>query len=121
VAHGRAAAVDVFDGLEEGSHVIVHYAANGGEKTAMEVDHVGKGGLETMEARVTHIDRAKKELRVKLADGSKETLRLTERAAAEADDAASEAADDVASEAKVVMYYTNDAGERVVHFFKRIR
>jgi hypothetical protein len=106
--HGKAAAVDVFDGLEEGSHVIVHYAMTDGEETAMEVDRVGKDGLEMMEARVTHLDRAKQELKVTLADGSRATLRLTHHAAAEAGDAANEAT-------SVMLYYTNEAGERVVH------
>jgi hypothetical protein len=114
VSHGKPAAVDIFDGLKEGSHVIVHYATDEGEKTAVEVDHIGGEGLTMIEARVTHIDRAKKQLTIKLADGSKQTLRLTERAAAEADDAATEAA-------KVAVYYTNEAGERVVHCFKQIR
>ncbi len=46
--------------------------------------------------------------------GSKQTLRLTERAAREADEAATEAS-------SVMVYYTNDAGDRIVHFFKRVK
>ncbi len=111
---GKSAEGGVFEGLEEGSHVVIHYAGDGGEKTAMEVDRVGDNGLEIMEARVTHIDRAKKELTVKLPDGSKQTLRLTDRAAREADEAATEAS-------SVMVYYTNDAGDRIVHFFKRVK
>jgi hypothetical protein len=116
--HGAAAAsdaaADALDDLRTGSHVIVHYAADGEKKTAVEVDHIGEQGLQMMEAQVIRINRAKNELTVKLADGTKATLRLTERAAAEAGDAAQEAG-------QVTVYYTNDAGERVVHFFQRIR
>jgi hypothetical protein len=114
VVHGKVATTDLFDGLEEGRHVIVHYATAGEQKTAVEVDRIGDDGLAMMEARVIHINRAKKELTVKLADGSKQTLRLTDRAASEGEEAAAEASD-------VAMYYTTEAGERVVHFFKRIR
>jgi hypothetical protein len=114
VVHGKAA--DPFDGLTQGSHVIVHYVTEGQQKTAVEVDRVAEDGVQMMEARVTHIDRPKRTLTIKLADGSKQTLRLTERAAAAADDLG-----DATDLPKVLVYYTNDAGERMVHFFKRVR
>jgi hypothetical protein len=114
VVHGNGETGDVFAGLTEGSHVIVHYASDEkAQETAVEVDDVGKQGLKTMEARVTHIDRGKKELTIQLPDGSKQTLRLTDRAAREADETMTNADN-------VMVYYT-DAGERIVHFFKRVK
>src|SRR6516164_11174365 len=40
-----AGAKDGFKGLSEGSEAVVHYTEKGGEKTATEVDKVGKDGL----------------------------------------------------------------------------
>jgi hypothetical protein len=118
LVHGASAANDAFQGLEKGSHVVVHYAAEGDQKTAVEVDRVGEDGLKTMEGTVTHVDRKGQTLSIKLADGSKETLRLTERAAADVGEDVDRAADDAP---RVIVYYTDEAGERVAHFFKRIR
>ncbi len=115
IVHGNGETGDVFAGLTEGSHVIVHYASDDKDKqeTAVQVDDTGKQGLKTMEARVTQIDRGKKELKIQLPDGSKQTLRLTDRAARDADETMTNADN-------VMVYYT-DAGERIVHFFKRVK
>ena len=79
-----AGAKDVFHGLKEGSEVAVHYTAQGTDETAEEIDNIGKDGLKTTDATVTHIDRGAKTLAVKTADGSEETYRLTDSAAKDA-------------------------------------
>ncbi len=111
-----AGATDAFHGLKEGSEVAVHYSAKGATETAEEVDHIGKDGLKTTEATVTHIDRGAKTLAVKTSDGTEETYRLT-------DSAAKDAGKDIAAgsekSAKVTVYYTEEAGHKVAHFFKR--
>jgi hypothetical protein len=111
-----AGAKDAFHGLKEGSHVAVHYTAKGTEKTASEVDNVGKDGLKTSEATITHIDHGAKTVAVKTADGAEETFRMT-------DQAAKQAGKDIAkgSEkgAKVSVYYTEEGGKKVAHFFKK--
>jgi hypothetical protein len=109
--HGTRAAEDSFGELEEGSHVVVHYVTEGDRKTALEIDRVGDGGLSLIEGTVKHIDRAGKTLTIQLADGSANTLRLTERAAR-----------DVGKNVKrgrVIVYYSDEGGERVAHYFKR--
>ncbi len=115
IVPGKGETSDLFAGLAEGSHVIVHYASNDKDKreTAVEVDDAGQQRLKTMEARVTHIDRGKKELTIQLPDDSKQTLRLTDRAAREADERMTNADN-------VMVYYT-DNGERIVHFFTRVK
>src|SRR5258708_1493066 len=46
VVHGtETGAKDAFKGVKEGSEVVVHYSTKGAEKTAMEVDKVGRDGL----------------------------------------------------------------------------
>ncbi len=112
VAHGTTTgSKDAFDGVKQGDQVVVHYTDKGGVETAEEVDHVGKGGLKTSVVAVRGIDRGAKTVGVKTADGAEETWHLTDRAA-------SETGKGVAKGSKVTAYYTEDAGKKVVHFFK---
>jgi len=116
-AQGTAAgATDAFRGLKEGSEVAVHYTAQGTEETAEEIDNIGKDGLKVTEATVTHIDRGAKTLALKTADGAEETYRLTDSAAK---DAGKDIAAGAEKSAKVTVYYTEEGGHKVAHFFKR--
>ncbi|MGA2270741.1 MAG: hypothetical protein ABSH44_19890 [Bryobacteraceae bacterium] len=110
-----AAAKDAFHGLKEGSQVAVHYTAQGTEETAEEIDNIGKDGLKATEATVSRIDRGTKTLAVRTADGAEETYRLTESAAK---DAGKDIAAGAEKSAKVIVYYTEEAGRKVAHFFK---
>jgi flagellar hook-associated protein FlgK len=118
VVHGTKNAGDAaLSGLTEGNRVVVHYVAGAEEKTAIEVDHIAEGGLGAIEGVVTRVDREGKKLSIRLADGSTETLRLSERAATDVGKDVDRAAD---RGAKVIVYYTDEAGNRVAHYFKRI-
>ncbi len=58
VVHGtEVGAKDTFKGIKEGSEAVAHYTAKGAEKTAVEVDKVGKEGLKETEGTVEEIDR----------------------------------------------------------------
>ena len=98
-----AGAKDAFHGLKEGSHV--HYTAKGTEKTADEVDNIGKDGLKASEVTVTHIDR-----------GAAETYRLTDKAAKTA---GKDIAKGSEKGTKATVYYTEEGGKKVVHLFKK--
>jgi hypothetical protein len=111
-----AGAKDTFHGLKEGSHVAVHYTAKGAEKTADEVDDIGKDGLKASEATVVHIDRGVKTLAVKTADGAEETSKMTDKAARHA---GNDIAKDSEKGGKVTVYYTEEGGKKLVHFFKK--
>src|SRR5271156_1564980 len=66
--HGtEVGAKDTFKGVKVGSEVVAHYTVKGTEKTAMEVDKVGKGGMKHIEGTVTEIDHGGKTLLVKAA------------------------------------------------------
>ena len=110
-------AKDAFHGLKEGSEVVAHYTVKGTDKTAVEVDHVGKDGMKVVDGTVTRVGEAGKVVVVKTADGTEQTFRVVGR-----DTAA--AAEDVGkgSEkgAKVTVYYTEDAGKKVAHFFEKL-
>ncbi|MFZ0421178.1 MAG: hypothetical protein WAM04_23965 [Candidatus Sulfotelmatobacter sp.] len=106
---------DAFHGLTEGTEVVAHYTTAGTEKTAVEVDRVGKDGIKSMDGTIMHIDRAGKTLAVKTADGTEDTFRLTDHAAA---DAGRDIAKGSEKSAKVTVYYTEQAGKKVAHFFE---
>jgi hypothetical protein len=116
-AEGTAAGTkDAFHGLKEGSQVAVHYTAKGTDEAAQEIDNIGKDGLKASDVTVVHIDRGAKTLAVKTGDGAEETYRLTDSAAKDAGQDIAEGAD---KSAKVTVYYTEEAGHKVAHFFKR--
>ena len=81
VAHGAEATAngskDAFEGMKEGDEVVVHYTVKGAEKTAQEVDHVGKDGLKASVVAVKSVDHAAKTVTVKTAEGAEETYHLT--------------------------------------------
>ncbi len=89
---------------------------NDGEKTAVEVDRVAEDGLREMEGVVTHIDRGTRQLSIRLADGSYETLQLSERAAKDVGKDIDRATDN----ATVIVYYAQEGGGKVAHYFRRV-
>jgi len=107
---------DAFHGLKEGSEVAVHYTAKGTEETAEEIDHIGKGGLKVAEGSITRIDRGGKTMAVKTEDGAETTFRLTDHAAT---DAGKDLGAGAEKSGKVTVYYSEEAGRKVAHFFKK--
>lgn len=110
------AAKDTFHGLKEGSQVAVHYTAKGTDETAEEVDNIGRDGLKSTEGTVTHLDRGAKTLTVKTADGTDQVYRLTDSAAK---DAGQDVEAGTEKTAKVTVYYTDEGGHKVAHFFRK--
>ena len=114
--HGtEVGAKDTFRGVKEGSEVVAHYTAKGAEETAVEVDKVGKDGLKDTEGTVSEIDRGTKTIAVKTADGSVQTFKMADRAT---EDAGKEAGKATEKSAKVTVYYTEQAGKKIAHFFE---
>ena len=107
---GREASKDSWHGLKEGSEVAVRYTTRGTEETAIEIDKVGDGGLNSTEGAVKGIDRGGRTLVIGTKDGSDETFRLTEHAS-------KDAGKGVAKGANVTVFYTETAGKKVAHFF----
>jgi len=118
VVHGgRGSGVDELEGLRQGSTVVVHYNVQGTEQAAREIDVIGEEGLETTEGIVTRIDRGRRQITVRYDNGKTEAFRLTERAAAETTQDVNQAA---ASGTKVVIYYSDEHGRKVAHFFRKV-
>ncbi len=108
---------DAFHGLKEDTDVVAHYTTKGTEKTAVEVDKVGKDGIKSVDGTITHIDRATKTMAVKAADGTEHTFKLSAHAA---DDAGKDIEKGTEKTAHVTVYYTEEAGKKTAHFFEKI-
>jgi hypothetical protein len=117
VVHGaKASGPDALEGLKPGAHVVVHYRIEGAEQSVEEIDRVADDGLKVTEGAVAKLDRRRRQIVLTLADGTTETLRLTDRAAAEAEASLSDA-----GETRVTVYYSDESGHKVAHYFKKVR
>jgi hypothetical protein len=118
VVHGTAAgAKDTFHGLKEGSEVIAHYTVKGSEKTGVEVDKIGKDGVKTVEGTVSKVGSDGKTVVVKAADGTEHTFRVVGNDTVTSAKDIGKGADKTA---KYTVYYTEDAGKKVAHFFEKL-
>ncbi len=111
-----AGAKDAFKGLSEGSEVVVHYTDKGGEKTATEVDKVGKDGLKSVDGAVTKVGEGGKTVVVKTADGTEHTFDVAGHDTADTAKDLGKAADKTG---KVTVYYTEKGGKKIAHFFEK--
>jgi hypothetical protein len=112
-----AGAKDAFKGLSEGSEVVVHYSKQGSEETATEVDKVGKGGLKYVDGTVTKVGTGGKTVVVKAADGTEQTFSVVGHDTAESAKAVGSAA---SKTGKVTVYYSEEGGKKVAHFFQKL-
>ena len=101
VPAGDAAGEEALGGLKTGTRVVVHYALEGAKQMA---------------GSVTAVNLADRTISVRLADDSQQTLRLSDRPAADVKDL--DSAGD--SGANVTVYYRNAAGQRVAQYFTRV-
>jgi len=112
---GKDPGVDTLAGLREGTHVAIHYSLTGETASIPEIDAPdGDGGLSITEAVVTNIDRGKKEITVRFTNGHAETLQMTSRGAA---DDAGILDDPGKASARIVVYYPDESGRKVGHYF----
>ena len=102
-------------GLREGTEVAVRYTSRGTVDTAEEIDHIGKDGLEVTEGTLQKIDHGAKTITIATADGTERTFRLLGRAARDTGRDIEKGTD---KSAKVTVYYTEEGGDKVAHFFK---
>jgi hypothetical protein len=112
-----AGAKDSFKGLSEGSEVVVHYTEKGGEKTATEVDKVGKDGLKFVDGTVEKVGKDGKIVVVKAADGTEHTFDVAGHDTADAAKGIGKAANKTG---KVTVYYSEEGGKKVAHFFEKL-
>lgn len=117
MVHGtEVTAKDAFRGLKEGADVVAHYTTKGSEETAVEVDGVGKDGVKEVGGTIVDLDRGTRKLAIKAADGSEQTFKLADRAA---EDAGKDIARGAEKSAHVTVYYTEDVGKKIAHYFEQ--
>jgi hypothetical protein len=105
---------EVLRGLKAGTSVVVHYTVDSAGESAQEIDRLGDEGLKSSEGVVTRVDRGRKQIAVKFGNGQTETFKLTDRAAADV-------GKDVGRAAGVVVYYSDEGGQKVAHFFRKVK
>ena len=110
-----AGAKDTFKGIKEGSEVVAHYTDEGRGQDRGGGRQVGKDGMKETDGTVTAIDRGSKTIAVKTADGTVKTFKLGDQAAVDAGKGVEKATE---KSAHVTVYYTEDAGKKIVHFFE---
>jgi hypothetical protein len=113
---GKKSGVDALAGLHEGNSVVVHYTVAANQEAIEEIDRVGGGGLQITEGTVVRIDRSRKQITIRFDNGTTESFRLTERAAGEK----GTDVDDAGADVPVRVFFTNEAGQKLVHYFRRI-
>ena len=113
---GDEAGGEGFAGLNTGTAVIVHYTTAGENLTAEEIDRLDDEGGKRMEGVVTAVNRPGRTISIRLTDGTRQTLRLSDRAA----DGVDKVVDRAGDGARVIVFVKGEAGERVVHYFKRV-
>ncbi len=107
---------EALHGLKVGTEIAVHYTTKGTVDTAEEVDRIGKDGLRLTEGTFKQIDRGAKTVTVITANGAEETFRLGDRAARDTGRDVEKGAD---KSARVTVYYSEEGGDKIVHFFKK--
>jgi hypothetical protein len=105
VVHGGK---DPLSDLKPGTTVIIHFTT---DNTAQEIDRVGPDGLSATEGIATKIDRGKKEITIRYDNGKIEKLKLTDRAAADV-------GTNFGEDTRIVVYYSDEAGGKVTHYFR---
>jgi hypothetical protein len=94
-----------------------HYTVKGTEKSAVEVDKVGKEGLKTAEGTMTKVGEGAKTVTAKAADGTEDTFEVIGHGTKEG---AVDTAKGAEKGGKVTVYYTEKAGKKVAHFFEKL-
>jgi DnaK suppressor protein len=118
VVHGsRDTSAESLKNLRTGTTVVVHYASAGTDAAIHEIDIVGDDGLKTTEGIVVGINRRKHEITVRLDNATTEVLQLSARAARDV----GHEVDSDAGSARIVLYYTDDGGAKVAHYFRRVK
>jgi hypothetical protein len=118
--HGLQDAAHATDHIaHEGDHVVVRYAGEGEHATATDVEHVGKDSLKTMDGTIERVDSATHTVYVKGKDGTVQAYHVADNAIVDTGkDVEGFTTKSAKKGEKVTVHYTEEAGQKVAHFFK---
>jgi hypothetical protein len=102
------------DGIKEGSEVVVHETGKGAEETGVEIGKIGEGSMKVAEGTVVKVDKGTKTVVVKTADGTENTFEYSATAGKDMGQAVGAGTE---KGAKVTVYYTEESGKKIAHFF----
>jgi hypothetical protein len=108
---GKGGADEALNAFEDGSTVVVRYTANAGHDAFDDADRTAGDDVTGLEGVITKVDYGAKTIAIRLADGSRQTLRLIDYTPT----------DRVGNMSGTpVVVYSHDAGQRVAHYFTRV-
>jgi hypothetical protein len=110
----QAASHDIH-AVGKGTTIVAHYFTAEGKDTVAEIDRLGEDGLQRSAGTIDDLDRGKKKLVLKATDGTETTFQLSDHAAI---DAGTDIKKSVEKSTHVTVYYTQQAGKKVAHFFE---
>ncbi|HTQ95261.1 MAG TPA: hypothetical protein VMH89_00570, partial [Candidatus Acidoferrum sp.] len=94
--------------------VVARCTVKGSEKTADEVGKLSKDGMKATKGTISKVDKGTKTVVIKSADGTEKTFEYTDTAAKDMGKAVGAGTE---KGAKVTVYYTEEAGKKIAHFF----
>jgi hypothetical protein len=104
-------------GIEEGNRVVVHETMKADQKIARDVGRAAEDALKTTKGVITHVDWRAKSIVIRLADGTRETFRLMDRAVS---DIGTGVDDAVIRTPAIVISFSDEAGRHVAYYFTRV-
>jgi hypothetical protein len=120
----RALELEAKAGLEGGSAVI-HYTGQGADRTAVEIDHLGKRTLKTAKGTVVRVDEAGTFVVVKTKTGTDETFEFTKDAVVDSDRGVETAEAGTGKSIKkgteVTVHYSESAGKKLLHLLEHVQ
>jgi hypothetical protein len=115
---GRGSGADPFDGLREGSTVIVQSSSATDTLSGIDAGALVDEDAIATEGIVTRIDRGRQDITVRFDKGRTETFRLAARQRAQA--AANRDQSATPAGRVVTIYYSNASGQKVGHSFTEV-
>jgi arginine repressor len=103
-----------FDGIKVGTEVVARTTGKGVDETGEAIGKVGKDSVKVTKGTIVKVDQGAKTVVVKTADGTEKTFDYTADAGKDIGKAVGAGTE---KGAKVTVYYTEEAGKKVAHFF----
>jgi hypothetical protein len=103
------------NGLKEGTEVVARTTGKGAEETGVEIGKISKDSVKVTKGTIVKVDKGTRTVVVKTADGTEKTFDFTETAGKDMGEAVGAGTE---KGAKVTVYYTEETGKKIAHFFE---
>jgi len=94
--------------------VVVRETKKGTEETGVEIGKIGENSVKVTDGTIVKVDHGAKKVVVKSADGTEKSFDYTETAGKDMGEAVGAGTE---KGAKVTVYYTEESGKKIAHFF----